>query len=363
MVASLAGLGSVAGAGGTDEAAYLREGGYSRVIISDGLEVHGSTINGLLTFKNNLIVGHGNTVEGGESKSNIVLGTNVVVGAGVVGSVSIGRNDVVIQESGMFYLGDFAEYRRNEGVLDILDGAVRADLGEGRVQLGRGKDVEVTEAGTTIKYPMTLTHRDPATDSSWKFTMEPSENGPTGHDLVITSNNNTSMMISETFVPSVTNFTGQHRCIIRGAVPPVGSVLVATGEHIALDGTGVQIDEAIPVVTTSDVREDKRAFGVMSSLEDVGASRHVQIGNIVFVQHKDVEERRVIVNGCGEGGILVCGEGGDIENGDYLCSSSRPGVAMKQACTLQRNYTCAKATAAAAFRGREEVLIGCVYHF
>lgn len=48
-------------------------------------------------------------------------------------------------------------------------------------------------------------------------------------------------------------------------------------------------------------------------------------------------------NAIGEGMLNVCAEGGNIECGDYLCSSSTTGKAMKQDDDLLHNYTVAKA--------------------
>ena len=41
-------------------------------------------------------------------------------------------------------------------------------------------------------------------------------------------------------------------------------------------------------------------------------------------------------------GIKVCNEGGDIEIGDLLVTSSTPGYFMKQSDDIIRNYTAAK---------------------
>jgi hypothetical protein len=51
----------------------------------------------------------------------------------------------------------------------------------------------------------------------------------------------------------------------------------------------------------------------------------------------------VSVNSVGEGMLNVCDENGNIEAGDYLCSSNVPGKGMKQTDDLLHNYTVAKA--------------------
>ena len=53
---------------------------------------------------------------------------------------------------------------------------------------------------------------------------------------------------------------------------------------------------------------------------------------------------RYEINSLGEGGIWVSDIAGDLENGDYICSSNIPGYGMKQDDDILRNYTVAKIT-------------------
>jgi hypothetical protein len=81
------------------------------------------------------------------------------------------------------------------------------------------------------------------------------------------------------------------------------------------------------------------------------------------------------INSLGEGGINVCDEGGDIEVGDYLCSSSVSGKVMKQDDDILHNYTVAKAMQDVVWEnevvgkngcyeknGHKWKMIGCTYH-
>ena len=68
------------------------------------------------------------------------------------------------------------------------------------------------------------------------------------------------------------------------------------------------------------------------------------------------------VNAIGDGMINVCGEGGDIEIGDYLVTSSIPGKGMKQEDDLLHNYTVARSRQNVSFSNKEEVKqIACIY--
>jgi len=63
----------------------------------------------------------------------------------------------------------------------------------------------------------------------------------------------------------------------------------------------------------------------------------------------------------------VCPEGGNLEAGDYICSSSTPGKGMKQDDDLLHNYTVAKSREDVAWTAQEVTdnvvkMIACTYH-
>lgn len=72
----------------------------------------------------------------------------------------------------------------------------------------------------------------------------------------------------------------------------------------------------------------------------------------------------VWVNALGEGQINVCKDGGNIQAGDYICSSSRVGKGMKQDSDLLHNYTVAKAREDCVWTESEDDIrmIACTYH-
>ena len=68
------------------------------------------------------------------------------------------------------------------------------------------------------------------------------------------------------------------------------------------------------------------------------------------------------VNSVGEGQINVCGEGGNINAGDLIVTSSTIGKGMKQSDGVVRNITVAKAREAVIFNNPNEVkTIACIY--
>ena len=109
--------------------------------------------------------------------------------------------------------------------------------------------------------------------------------------------------------------------------------------------------------------KSKKVYGVISNKEDSEDGKRVY-GDGAFVSIvSDLNDNRLYINSIGEGGILVCNEGGNIENGDLLCSSNTTGIAMKQDDDIVRNYTIGKATQDYNFvDSNERKLIGCVYY-
>ena len=81
--------------------------------------------------------------------------------------------------------------------------------------------------------------------------------------------------------------------------------------------------------------------------------------------HKHADKKNLhVIFALGDGHILVTKEGGNIEIGDYLTSSSIEGHAMKQDDDLLHSYTIAKATETVTweYESSESKLISCTYH-
>ena len=105
-------------------------------------------------------------------------------------------------------------------------------------------------------------------------------------------------------------------------------------------------------VRLSDKFNEKKIFGVINSY---------------------LEENDYLINSLGEGGIWVSNINGEIENGDYITSSSIPGFGCKQTSDMLHNYTVAKCCCNIDWNNVNEVLlynninykikfIACTYH-
>jgi hypothetical protein len=116
------------------------------------------------------------------------------------------------------------------------------------------------------------------------------------------------------------SFTGSHPIFewygpSLESLETIGRCVCSYGYHPSLKP--IHIHEAPILIGFTTKSNDNRVYGV---LNDSGG-----------------------VNSIGEGSIWVIGEGGNIQNGDWLTSSSVPGYAMKQSVPYKTSYTIGKA--------------------
>lgn len=148
------------------------------------------------------------------------------------------------------------------------------------------------------------------------------------------------------------NFTGQHRCqpMFEFNNDMVGLIVESTGSYMNLITEGeecsqiscITINDSLPMVRLCNEEKSKKVFGVISAEEQ--KTRTFMAGNFVSLYDKVDGDRRIFINGVGEGGIWVCNKNGNLENGDYITSSGINGYGMKQDSEFLANYTVAKIT-------------------
>jgi hypothetical protein len=161
------------------------------------------------------------------------------------------------------------------------------------------------------------------------------------------------------FTTTATVFTGQHMSYsdtiqISDIANLVGLIVIANGSYKTLvDGNeavgkdGITINDALPIIELSASKKQKTVFGVITNLSNDKEYRRDD-GSIVF-DNEDYEfetgmRGRIRVNSLGEGAIWICNEDGNIENGDYIMTSSISGYGCKQDDDILHNYTVAKIT-------------------
>lgn len=135
----------------------------------------------------------------------------------------------------------------------------------------------------------------------------------------------------------------------------IGMIVISTGEILGEKTIG----RALVKVKLSTIRKDKCACGVFSSL----IKKHNFKGF-------DKDKPQLTINALGEGTILVTDTNGNLEIGDYIQTSDRPGLGEKQDDDLLHNYTVAKANESVNWNeveideefGYKIKMLACTYH-
>jgi hypothetical protein len=109
-------------------------------------------------------------------------------------------------------------------------------------------------------------------------------------------------------------------------------------------------------VSKSTMKNSKKVIGFLGEIvtgkDSITNAEHQQVAWVVSIGDSYHWEKKDIVDNDGNRttteikkatGVKVCNEGGDIEIGDLLVTSSREGYFMKQSDDVIRNYTAAKA--------------------
>ena len=146
-----------------------------------------------------------------------------------------------------------------------------------------------------------------------------------------------------------------------------------TGCHIAKlkDGKALKSDELpdisfghVVVIHETDATSPKQPeYVVEMSSKPKQKSIFGVYWNKIYEAFAEETDRHQIFS-LGDGSIWVCSEGGNIEIGDFLCTSSVPGHAMKQDDDILRNYTIARATKAVNWdeEDSDKKLLPCTVH-
>ena len=148
---------------------------------------------------------------------------------------------------------------------------------------------------------------------------------------------------------TIHTFTGQHRCFPDEPMEKGLIVSAKKNKFVKLNGfaTGqkaITIDESLPIVSLSNVAQDKACFGVVSSIETPALKRRQTISGVISQVDKLSGDNRAIVNSVGEGAIWVVDTNGLLESGDYITTSNVAGYGQKQEDDVLHNYTVAKIT-------------------
>jgi hypothetical protein len=111
--------------------------------------------------------------------------------------------------------------------------------------------------------------------------------------------------------------------------------------------------ESLPYVNLTSSDMDKGVFGVISDVENLPIAIDPQFSNNAYAERNGYKNSlfgRILINGIGDGAVWTTNINGNVNPGDYLCSSVIPGHARVQddsSCMF--NYTVAKATVSCDF--------------
>ena len=146
-------------------------------------------------------------------------------------------------------------------------------------------------------------------------------------------------------------FTGAHPAAVQNQDYTPGQDAYAYGTIVKVisAATGNGAKQVVYGICPTSSANDKSVMGVYSNNADPEELSNQNEHTIFAI---------------GDGHVLVCDEGGNIEVGDYIPSSSTLGHGMKQSDDIMRNYTVAKATQAVDWSQESEStkLICCTYH-
>ena len=131
-------------------------------------------------------------------------------------------------------------------------------------------------------------------------------------------------------------FTGAHDSMITKSISTEVGDIVYIDSIINSEG----VSQTIGMSKPTDSQMDKRVFGVVAKRNDSPDAENIAAlpndTNVNNLSH-------LIINSIGEGMMNLCSDNGDIEAGDYICSSSIKGKGMKQNDDILHSYTVAKA--------------------
>ena len=146
-------------------------------------------------------------------------------------------------------------------------------------------------------------------------------------------------------------FTGAHEASVEPSDYTAGqnSYDYGTVIKIVSTSTGKRHKQVKYVVGPTTSAKDKAVLGVYSENMDPDELESPNDHQIFAL---------------GDGHILVCNEGGNIEIGDFICSSGTRGHGMKQDDDLMHSYTVAKAAENVDWSSESSTtkLIACTYH-
>jgi hypothetical protein len=318
--------------------------------------------DGLVTFTNmtSSIANNVTSIDGGKIITNTLTADKIAAGTATVAtgkSFSLAGTDTIGTAKGVGYFNSGAS--STAGVLAVS--SVTAGLGAATTVasagVGAGNFYNATStAYTTFRTVAAITTSVAAGEFDNLVSGSAGEIANATHDFYANGSGINGP------------FTGSHDALLaKNTAIQVGDIVVD-----AVVAVKKNVSNTITKVELSSSANQKGALGVFVLINNehkpTSLCERVRTDNEVFstivpAYTQLLEENDVcIINALGEGQVNVCGEGGDIEVGDLIVTSSIAGKGMKQADDVIRGYTVAKAREAVTFANATEVKqIACIY--
>ena len=154
---------------------------------------------------------------------------------------------------------------------------------------------------------------------------------------------------------NIQNYVG---FIVSSADQGYYSINPVTNEIIT-GSAAIMITEALPYISITTIDQDPAVWGVLTNVRNENTNTDGTMDTDNNTVWGDRLKTMVRVNGLGEGAIWVTNINGNINNGDFICSSIIPGHGRKQNNDLMHNYTVAKATMSCNFNLNNTNLYKC----
>ena len=350
--------------------------------------------------------------------NNILLGNDINFGNSKISNSTAIGNNISIDASNTIYLGSNSQTKlETYSYLDIYNGIyLGKDISNTTFIFNNLDNYFVTQSSQSIVSSYGSSEQTVASSNlnfygAKNYIMFNSEGNKFSWKLLLQSNDSTSQELgiqksllflspsgrgyylrddpigdttaNATGAINITSFTGQHSVILNsGFKYELGKIVVSLGTFNNFS-SGVKknlpnMNEALPLVGYSNISNDKRVFGVLSTAVKVNKSYGVytynegpwstQINSTIF-------KERCWANSIGEGAVLVSNLNGNFSNGDYITTSTYEGYGMKQNDDILHSYTVAKITEDVDFTDSTRVkdvvfngnnikvcLVGCTYH-
>jgi hypothetical protein len=326
------------------------------------------SFNGIVDFTSTNALGD-TTIDGSKITTGSISSTQIAAGALTVDKMTLGTAYI---SGGSFALGGNASIASNGAIVDFNSTASTKLAMLAASTAGNAAAIATTQAATDdTGWAGGFFNSTNATYSIQRAVAMFAKSDMAATIMNITSGHGVDIGSASYGIymhGTAAPFTGAHDALFNKIeTAEVGDIIVDTGFSIHLS-----VSDCITSVTKSTTVNQKGVVGIyVAKTHTVPITLSIpqtnSLGFISYVfdpQYSTLlsEYDTISINSLGEGMVNVCGEGGNIEVGDAITTSSTPGKGMKQSDDIIHIYTVAKAREAVTFTDTTtSQMISCIY--